>query len=83
MTLSAMRVTIPEKLLLDMEEATRPFEIRPGADRDQIMYQAGRRSAFTWLCNKVGVNPLEVMRKDSSMFDHMPANAVPRGADER
>ena len=80
--LTAAKVTIPEKLLYDLEAATRTADLRPGMDRDTIMFQAGKRWTFKWICEKVGVDPLDVQRKAITMFDHMPANAVPGGTDE-
>lgn len=54
---------IPEKLLRELEAATKPAAIRPGMSRDEIMFQAGRRDTFNWLCQKIGINPLDVQRK--------------------
>lgn len=76
-----MRI-IPEKLLYEMEAATRMAEIRPGMDRETLMFQAGKRRMFEWICKKVGVDPIDVRRKSVTMYDHMSANAVPGGTDE-
>lgn len=73
---------IPEKLLCEMEAATRMSDIRPGIDRETLMFQAGKRNVFEWLCNKLGVNPLDVRRKSITMYDHMSAAAAPKGLDE-
>lgn len=71
MTPIAMRVTIPEKLLYELEAATRTPDIRPGIgmDMDTLMYQSGKRWAFKWVCAKAGVDPLDVQRKAITMFN--------------
>lgn len=71
MTPIAMRVTIPEKLLYELEAATRMPDIRPGTDMDMetLMYQAGKRWAFKWVCAKAGIDPLDVQRKAIRMFN--------------
>lgn len=71
MTPIAMRVTIPEKLLYELEAATRMPDIRPGTDMDMktLMYQSGKRWAFKWVCAKAGVDPLDVQRKAIKMLN--------------
>lgn len=71
MTPIAMKVTIPEKLLYELESATRMPDIRPGTDMDMelLMYHAGMRWAFKWVCAKAGVDPLDVQRKAITMFN--------------
>lgn len=46
---------IPEKILRDLDRATRPPAIRPETVRDSIMYNAGMRKAFELLCTKLSV----------------------------
>lgn len=46
---------LPQKILAEMEQATRMPHIRPETTRDTIMYYAGMRHAYTILCAKLGV----------------------------
>lgn len=48
---------LPEKVLREFEQATRMPTIRPETVRDNIMYRAGMRNAFTILCAKLNVSP--------------------------